>query len=362
MAKQITLGEESRAAILRGVNQLADAVKITLGPRGRNVVLDKKYGSPTITKDGVTVAKEIELKDPVENMGAQMVREVASKSSDVAGDGTTTATVLGQAVFREGVKTVAAGANPMALKRGIDKAVERATKEIKKMAKPVKGEMIAQVGTISANGDATIGELIAEAMTKVGKDGVISVEDSQTMETSLEFVEGMQFDRGYLSPYFVTDPESMEAMLENPVILISEKKISSMRELLRVLEQAAKQGKPMLIIAEDVEGEALATLVVNKLRGTLNVAAVKAPGFGDRRKAMLEDIAVLTGGQVISEDLGVKLENVKLEDLGSAKKVTIDKDSTTIIDGAGNPDDLQARGKTLKAQIEDATSDYDREK
>jgi len=362
MAKQIVHGGESRAAILRGVNQLADAVKITLGPRGRNVVLDKKYGSPTITKDGVTVAKEIELKDSMENMGAQMVKEVASKTSDVAGDGTTTATVLAQAIFREGVKTVAAGANPMALKRGIDKAVERATAEIEKMAKPVKGEMIAQVGTISANGDATIGELIAEAMNKVGKDGVITVEESKTMETDLEFVEGMQFDRGYLSPYFVTDPESMEAVLDSPVILISEKKISSMRDILPVLEQAAKQGRPMLIIAEDVEGEALATLVVNKLRGTLNVAAVKAPGFGDRRKAMLEDIAVLTGGGVISEDLGVKLENVKLEDLGSAKKVTIDKDSTTIIDGAGNPDDLQARVKTLKAQIEDATSDYDREK
>jgi chaperonin GroEL len=362
MAKQIVHGGESRAAILRGVNQLADAVKITLGPKGRNVVLDKKYGSPTITKDGVTVAKEIELKDSMENMGAQMVKEVASKTSDVAGDGTTTATVLAQAIFREGVKTVAAGANPMALKRGIDKAVERATAEIKKMAKPVKGEMIAQVGTISANGDATIGELIAEAMNKVGKDGVITVEESKTMETDLEFVEGMQFDRGYLSPYFVTNPESMEAVLDNPVILISEKKISSMRDLLPVLEQAAKQAKPMLIIAEDVEGEALATLVVNKLRGTINVAAVKAPGFGDRRKAMLEDIAVLTGGKVVSEDLGVKLENVKLEDLGSAKKVTIDKDNTTIIDGAGNPDDLQARVKTLKAQIEDATSDYDREK
>ena len=362
MAKQIVHGGESRAAILRGVNQLADAVKITLGPKGRNVVLDKKYGSPTITKDGVTVAKEIELKDSMENMGAQMVKEVASKTSDVAGDGTTTATVLAQAIFREGVKTVAAGANPMALKRGIDKAVERATAEIKKMAKPVKGEMIAQVGTISANGDATIGELIAEAMNKVGKDGVITVEESKTMETDLEFVEGMQFDRGYLSPYFVTDPESMEAVLEDPVILISEKKISSMRDILPVLEQAAKQGKPMLIIAEDVEGEALATLVVNKLRGTINVAAVKAPGFGDRRKAMLEDIAVLTGGKVISEDLGIKLENVKLEDLGSAKKVTIDKDNTTIIDGAGNTDDLQGRVKTLKAQIEDTTSDYDREK
>ncbi len=362
MAKQVIHGEESRAAILRGVNQLADAVKITLGPKGRNVVLDKKFGSPTITKDGVTVAKEIELKDSMENMGAQMVKEVASKTSDVAGDGTTTATVLAQAIFREGVKTVAAGANPMALKRGIDKAVERATAEIKKMAKPVKGEMIAQVGTISANGDPEIGELIAKAMDKVGKDGVITVEESKTMETDLEFVEGMQLDRGYLSPYFVTDPESMEAVLENPVILISEKKISSMRDLLPVLEQAAKQGKSMLIIAEDVEGEALATLVVNKLRGTLNVAAVKAPGFGDRRKAMLEDIAILTGGKVISEDLGIKLENMKVEDLGSAKRITIDKDNTIIIDGAGNTDDLQGRVKTLKAQIEDTTSDYDREK
>jgi chaperonin GroEL len=362
MAKRIVQGGESRAAILRGVNQLADAVKITLGPRGRNVVLDKKYGSPTITKDGVTVAKEIELKDSMENMGAQMVREVASKTSDVAGDGTTTATVLAQAIFREGVKTVAAGANPMALKRGIDKAVERATEEIKKMSKPVKGDMIAQVGTISANGDRAIGELIAEAMDKVGRDGVITVEESKTMETDLEFVEGMQFDRGYLSPYFVTDPESMEAVLDNPVILISEKKISSMRDILPVLEQAARQGRPMLIIAEDVEGEALATLVVNKLRGTLNVCAVKAPGFGDRRKAMLEDVAILMGGSVISEDLGVKLESVKLEDLGSAKKVTVDKDSTTIIDGAGVADALQGRVKTLKAQIEDATSDYDREK
>src|SRR5215216_1895782 len=362
MAKQVIHGEESRAAILRGINQLADAVKITLGPKGRNVVLDKKFGSPTITKDGVTVAKEIELKDALENMGAQMVREVASKTSDVAGDGTTTATVLAQAIFREGVKTVAAGANPMALKRGIDKAVERATAEIKKMAKPVKGDMIAQVGTISANGDATIGMLIAEAMDKVGKDGVITVEESKTMETDLEFVEGMQFDRGYLSPYFVTDPESMEAVLEDPVILISEKKISSMRDILPVLEQAAKQARPILIIAEDVEGEALATLVVNKLRGTINVAAVKAPGFGDRRKAMLEDVAILTGGRVITEDLGIKLESVKLEDLGSAKKVLIDKDSTTIIDGAGDANDLQGRVKTLKAQIEDSTSDYDREK
>jgi chaperonin GroEL len=362
MAKQIVHGEESRAAILRGVNQLADTVKITLGPKGRNVVLDKKYGSPTVTKDGVTVAKEIELKDPLENMGAQMVREVASRTSDVAGDGTTTATVLAQAIFREGVKTVAAGANPMALKRGIDKAVERATKEIKKMSKPVTGEMIAQVGTISANGDHTIGELIAEAMGKVGKDGVITVEESKTMETALEVVEGMQFDRGYLSPYFVTDAETMKVVLENPVILLSEKKISSMRDMLPILEQVAKLGKPILIVAEDVEGEALATLVVNKLRGTISVAAVKAPGFGDRRKAMLEDLAVLTGGKVISEDLGIKLENVKVEDLGSARKVTIDKDNTTIIDGGGDTKDLQGRVKTLKAQIEDTSSDYDREK
>jgi chaperonin GroEL len=362
MAKQIVHGEDSRAAILRGVNQLADAVKITLGPKGRNVVLDKKYGSPTITKDGVTVAKEIELKDAMENMGAQMVREVASKTSDVAGDGTTTATVLAQAIFREGVKTVAAGANPMALKRGIDKAVERATREIKKMSKPVTGEMIAQVGTISANGDHSIGELIAEAMDKVGKDGVITIEDSKTMETALEVVEGMQFDRGYLSPYFVTDPETMKAVLENPVILLSEKKISAMRDMLPILEQVAKLGKPILIIAEDVEGEALATLVVNRLRGTINVAAVKAPGFGDRRKAMLEDIAVLTGGKVISEDLGLKLENVKLEDLGTARRVTIDKENTTVIDGGGETSDLQARVKTLKTQIEDSTSDYDREK
>jgi chaperonin GroEL len=362
MAKQIIHGEESRAAILRGVNQLADAVKITLGPKGRNVVLDKKYGSPTITKDGVTVAKEIELKDPMENMGAQMVREVASKTSDVAGDGTTTATVLAQAIFREGVKTVAAGANPMALKRGIDKAVERATREINKMSKPVTGDMIAQVGTISANGDHTIGELIAEAMEKVGKDGVITVEESKTMETALEVVEGMQFDRGYLSPYFVTDAESMEVELENPVILLSEKKISSLRDMLPILEQAARLGKSILIIAEDVEGEALATLVVNKLRGTIGVAAVKAPGFGDRRKAMLEDIAVLTGGKVISEDLGIKLENVKLEDLGSARRVTLDKETTTIIDGDGSTKDVQARVKTLKAQIEEASSDYDREK
>jgi len=362
MAKQVIHGEESRAAILRGVNQLADAVKITLGPKGRNVVIDKKFGSPTITKDGVTVAKEIELKDALENMGAQMVREVASKTSDVAGDGTTTATVLAQAIFREGVKTVAAGANPMALKRGIDKAVERVMEEIKRLAKPVKGDAIAQVGTVSANGDANIGGIIAEAMDKVGKDGVITVEEAKTMETTLDIVEGMQFDRGYLSPYFVTDPERMEAVLDNPVILINEKKISSMKDLLPLLEQVAKLGKPMVIISEDVEGEALATLVVNKLRGTLNIAAVKAPGFGDRRKAMLEDIAILTGGKVISEDLGIKLENVKLEDLGRAKKVTIDKDNTTIVEGAGEASDIQGRVKTLRAQIEETSSDYDREK
>jgi len=362
MAKQVIHGEDSRAAILRGINQLADAVKITLGPKGRNVVIDKKFGSPTITKDGVTVAKEIELKDALENMGAQMVREVASKTSDVAGDGTTTATVLAQAIFREGVKTVAAGANPMALKRGIDKAVEHATTAIQKLSKPVKGDMIAQVGTVSANGDSTIGNIIAEAMNKVGKDGVITVEESRTMETALEVVEGMQFDRGYLSPYFVTDPERMEAVLDNPLILINEKKVSSMKDLLPLLEQVAKLGKPMLIIAEDVEGEALATLVVNKLRGTLNIAAVKAPGFGDRRKAMLEDIAILTGGKVISEDLGIKLENVKLEDLGRAKKITIDKDNTTIVEGNGKQYDIEGRVKTLRAQIEDTTSDYDREK
>ncbi len=363
MAKQVIHGEESRAAILRGVNQLADAVKITLGPKGRNVVLDKKFGSPTITKDGVTVAKEIELKDALENMGAQMVREVASKTSDVAGDGTTTATVLAQAIFREGVKTVAAGANPMALKRGIDKAVERVVEEIARMKKDVKkGDAIAQVGTISANGDRTIGELIAKAMDTVGKDGVITVEESRTMETELDVVEGMQFDRGYLSPYFVTDPERMEAVLDNPLILINEKKISSMKDLLPLLEQIAKMGKPLIIIAEDVEGEALATLVVNKLRGTLNVCAVKAPGFGDRRKAMLEDIAILTGGRVISEDLGIKLENVKIEDLGRAKKVTVDKDNTTVVEGAGKASDIEGRVKTLRAQIEETTSDYDREK
>ena len=362
MAKQIVHGEDSRQAMLRGVNQLADAVKITLGPKGRNVVLDKKFGSPLITKDGVTVAKEIELKDTMENMGAQMVREVASKTSDVAGDGTTTATVLAQAIFREGVKTVAAGANPMALKRGIEKAVKLAVEEIKRISKPVKGEMIAQVGTVSANNDSTIGNMIAEAMKKVGKDGVITVEEAKTIESMLEVVEGMQFDRGYLSPYFVTDPERMDVTLENCYILLQEKKISSMKDLLPILEQIAKMGKPLLIIAEEVEGEALATLVVNKLRGTLQVAAVKAPGFGDRRKAMLEDIAILTGGKVISEDLGIKLENVKLEDMGRAKKITIDKHNTTIVEGAGKHSDIEGRVKQLRAQVEESTSDYDREK
>jgi chaperonin GroEL len=362
MAKQVIHGEESRSAILRGVNQLADAVKVTLGPKGRNVVIDKKFGSPTITKDGVTVAKEIELKDSLENMGAQMVREVASKTSDVAGDGTTTATVLAQAIFKEGVRTVAAGANPMALKRGIDKAVEKVVEEIKNQAQPVSGDSIAQVGTVSANGDTKIGEIIAEAMDKVGKDGVITVEESKTMDTTLEVVDGMQFDRGYLSPYFVTDPDRMEAVLDEPMILINEKKISNMRDLLPILEQVAKLGKPLLIIAEDVEGEALATLVVNKLRGTLNVAAVKAPGFGDRRKAMLEDIATLTGGKVISEDLGIKLETITVEDLGNAKRITIDKDNTTIIDGQGDADAVQGRVKTIRNQVEETSSDYDREK
>jgi len=362
MAKQVIHGEDSRQAILRGVNQLADAVAITLGPKGRNVVIDKKFGSPTITKDGVTVAKEIELKEPLENMGAQMVREVASKTSDVAGDGTTTATVLARAIFKEGVKTVAAGANPMALKRGIDKAVEKAVEAIKSQAKKVNEDSIAQVGTISANGDDTIGGIIAEAMKKVGKDGVITVEESKSLETSLEVVEGMQFDRGYLSPYFVTDAERMEVALDNAYILLNEKKISSMKDLLPLLEQVARSGKPLLIIAEDVEGEALATLVVNKLRGTLQVAAVKAPGFGDRRKAMLEDIAILTGGQVISEDLGIKLENIKLEDLGRAKKITVDKDNTTIVEGAGKNAEIQGRVNTIRRQIEETTSDYDREK
>jgi chaperonin GroEL len=362
MAKQIIYGEQSRQAILRGVNALADAVKVTLGPKGRNVVLDKKFGSPTITKDGVTVAKEIDLKDPLENMGAQMVREVASKTSDTAGDGTTTATVLAQAIYREGARNVVAGANPMELKRGIEKAVEAMTGEIKKMAKPVKGNMIAQVGTISANADETIGKIIAEAMEKVGKDGVITVEEAKTLETTLDVVEGMQFDRGYLSPYFVTDPERMEVVLENPVVLIHEKKISSMKDLLPVLEQVARLGRPLLIIAEDVEGEALATLVVNKLRGTLQAAAVKAPGFGDRRKAMLEDIATLTGGRAITEDLGVKLENIKMDDLGKAKKVTIDKDNTTIVEGAGESKAIEGRVKQIRVQVEETTSDYDREK
>src|SRR5271163_937098 len=362
MAKQIVYSENSRQAILRGVNQLADAVKVTLGPKGRNVVLDKKFGSPTITKDGVTVAKEIDLKDPLENMGAQMVREVASKTSDTAGDGTTTATVLAQAIYREGAKNVAAGANPMDVKRGIEKAVEALTAEVKKMAKPVSGNMVAQVGTISANNDETSGKIIADAMDKVGKDGVITVEEAKSMETSLEVVEGMQFDRGYLSAYFVTDPERMEVVLENPVILIHEKKISSMKDLLPVLEQVAKASRPLLIIAEDVEGEALATLVVNKLRGTLQVAAVKAPGFGDRRKAMLEDIAVLTGGRCLTEDLGIKLEKITLDDLGRAKRITIDKDSTTIVEGEGSTKDIQGRVSQIRRQIEETTSDYDREK
>ncbi|HXO88271.1 MAG TPA: chaperonin GroEL [Candidatus Acidoferrales bacterium] len=362
MPKQIITGENSRQAILRGVNILADAVKITLGPKGRNAVIEKKFGAPIITKDGVTVAKEIELQDALENMGAQMVREVASKTSDVAGDGTTTATVLAQAIFREGVKTVAAGASPTALKRGIEKAVEVAVEEIAKFHKDVKGDMIAQVGTISANNDKQIGSIIAEAMKKVGKDGVITVEESKTMETTLEVVEGMQFDRGYLSPYFVTDPERMECAIEDVRILIHEKKISSMKDLLPLLEQIAKMGKPLLIIAEDVEGEALATLVVNKLRGTLQCAAVKAPGFGDRRKAMLEDIATLTGGKAITEDLGIKLENVKVEDLGRAKKITIDKDNTTIVEGGGKASEIEGRVRQIRAQVEDTTSDYDKEK
>src|SRR5687768_15704766 len=362
MAKQIIYGEDARQAILRGVNGLADAVKVTLGPKGRNVVIDKKFGSPTITKDGVTVAKEIDLKNSLENMGAQMVREVASKTSDIAGDGTTTATVLAQAIFREGAKNVVAGANPMELKRGIEKAVEVIVEELKKLSKPVSGHMIGQVGTISANSDDTIGKIIAEAMEKVGKDGVITVEEARSMETSLDVVEGMQFDRGYLSPYFVTDPERMESVLENPVILIHEKKISSMKDLLPLLEQVARGGRPLVIIAEDVDGEALATLVVNKLRGTLQVAAVKAPGFGDRRKAMLEDIATLTGGRAITEDLGIKLENIKVEDLGKAKKVTIDKDNTTIVEGAGNSKDIEGRVKQIRTQIDETSSDYDREK
>src|SRR5512135_800511 len=374
MAKHIVHGEESRQAILRGVNLLADAVKVTLGPKGRNVVIEKKFGSPTITKDGVTVAKEIDLPDGLENMVAQMVREVASKTSDVAGDGTTTATVLAQAIYREGVKTVAAGANPMAMKRGIEKAVtaicgavdpktgERAKGELDKLSKPVTGDMIAQVGSISANNDDTIGQIIADAMKKVGKDGVITVEESKTLETQLEVVEGMQFDRGYLSPYFVTDPERMEVAFENAYILINEKKISSMKDILPLLEQISKSGKPLLIIAEDIEGEALATLVVNKLRGTLQVAAVKAPGFGDRRKAMLQDIAILTGGKAITEDLGIKLENVQISDLGQAKKITIDKDNTTVVEGKGKHAEIEGRVKEIRSQVEKTTSDYDREK
>ena len=360
-AKEVTHGEDARRALLRGVNKLADAVKITLGPKGRNVVLEKKFGSPVVTKDGVTVAKEIEL-DGLEKVGASMLREVASKTSDVAGDGTTSATVLGQAIVREGVKNVAAGANPMSLKRGVDKAVERAVEEIRKLSKPVKGDMISQVGAISANNDPTIGNIIAEAMNKVGKDGVITVEEAKSIETSLEVVEGMQFDRGYLSPYFVTDPERMECALEDAYVLLHEKKISSMKDMLPLLEQVAKTGKPFLVVAEDVEGEALAALVVNKLRGTLNGTAVKAPGFGDRRKAMLEDIAILTGGKVISEDLGIKLENVTLDDLGRAKKITIDKDNTTLVEGAGKQKDIAGRVRQIRAQVEETSSDYDREK
>lgn len=363
MAKQILYSDQARAAILQGVNQLANAVKATLGPKGRNAILDKKFGAPTITKDGVTVAKEIELKDPYQNMGAQLVREVASKTSDVAGDGTTTATVLAQAIFREGVKHISAGANPMELKRGIDKAVEAAIQTLKEVSKPCQSKKeIGQIGSISANNDPTIGDLIAEAMDKVGKDGVITVEEAKSMSTSLDVVEGMQFDRGYISPYFVTNAERMESALEDAFLLIHEKKISAMKDLLPILEQVAKMGKPLVIIAEDVEGEALATLVVNKLRGTLNIAAVKAPGFGDRRKAMLEDIAILTGGQVISEEVGVKLENVKLTDLGRAKRVTIDKDNTTVVEGAGDPKHIEGRVKQIKAQIEETTSEYDREK
>src|SRR6266704_374808 len=361
-AKEIVYSEECRQAILRGVNKLAEAVKVTLGPRGRNVVLEKKFGAPTSTKDGVTVAKEIELEDPKENMGAQLVREVASKTSDVAGDGTTTATVLAQAIYREGVKAVTAGANPMDLKKGIEKAVEKAVEEIKKLSRQVGGKAIAQVGTISANNDETIGEIIAQAMEKVGKDGVITVEEAKGLETSLEIVEGMQFDRGYLSPYFVTDPERMECVLENAYLLIHEKKISNMKDILPILEQIAKSGKPFIIIAEDIEGEALATLVVNKIRGTLRCVAVKAPGFGDRRKAMLEDIAILTGGKLIAEELGIKLDNIALQDLGRAKRIVVDKDNTTIVDGAGKKSDLEGRIKQIRAQIEETTSDYDREK
>src|ERR1700726_3746462 len=359
MAKQIVTGARSRQAILRGVNVLADAVKITLGPKGRNAVIEKKFGAPIITKDGVTVAKEVELKDPLENMGAQMVREVASKTSDVAGDGTTTATILAQAIFREGVKAVTAGGNPMALKNGNDKAVEAVVKEVQKLSKPVSGDMIAQVGSISANSDSTIGNIIAEAMKKVGKDGVITVEESKTMTTELQTVDGMQFDRGYLSPYFVSDQERMECVFEDPYILIHDKKVSNMKDLLPLLEQIARSGKPLLVIAEEVEGEALATLVVNKLRGTLNACAVKAPGFGDRRKAMLEDISILTGGKAIMEETGIKLDGVKLEDLGRAKRVTVDKDNTTIIDGAIKEKDIQGRIKHPRTQIDETPSDYD---
>lgn len=363
MAKQLIFDDAARSSILRGVALLTDAVKATLGPKGRNAVLDKKYGAPTITKDGVTVAKEIELKDPWENMGAQLVKEVASKTSDVAGDGTTTATVLANAIYREGIKNVVAGANPMDIKRGIEKAVDVVIDELKKLSKPVQDKKeIAQVGTISANNDPSVGELIAEAMDKVGKDGVITVEEAKSMATTLDVVEGMQFDRGYISPYFITDPERMECILEDAFILIHEKKISSMKDLLPVLEQIAKMGKPLLILAEEVEGEALATLVVNKLRGTLQVSAVKAPGFGDRRKAMLEDIAVLTGGTLISEDLGIKLENIKISDLGRAKKINIDKENTTIVEGAGDPAKIQGRVKQIKTQVEETTSDYDKEK
>ena len=360
--KQIVYKEEARHALMRGVNQLADAVKVTLGPKGRNVVIDKKFGAPTITKDGVTVAKEIDVADPVANLGARMVREVASKTSDVAGDGTTTATVLAQAIIREGARNVAAGANPMGIKRGIEKAVDKTVAELKALSQPVSGNMVAQVGTISANDDATIGRIIAEAMDKVGKDGVITVEEARTMETSLDVVEGMQFDRGYLSPYFVTDPERMECVLEEPLILIHEKKISNLKDLLPVLERVAQMGKPLLVVAEGLEGEALATLVVNKLRGTLKVAGVKAPGYGDRRKAMLEDIAILSNGRAITEDLGIKLENLKIEDLGRAKRVVIDKDNTTIIEGAGTRKAIEGRVKQIRTQIDDTTSDYDREK
>jgi chaperonin GroEL len=362
MAKQIVYHEEARQAILRGVNQLATAVRVTLGPKGRNVVLEKKFGSPVVTKDGVTVAKEIDLEDPIENLGAKMVREVASKTSDIAGDGTTTATVLAQAIFREGLKSVTAGSNPMELKKGIDSAVATVVDEIHKISKPVKGKMIAQVGTISANGDETIGNIIAEAMEKVGKDGVIQVEEAKTLETSLEIVEGMQFDRGYLSPYFVTDPERMECVLEDALVLVHEKKISNMKDLLPVLEKVAQSGKPLLIVAEDIEGEALATLVVNKLRGTLRAVAVKAPGFGDRRKAMMEDIAILSGGKAIFEDLGIKLENLQMQDLGRAKKVVVTKEDTTLVEGAGKKSDIEGRIKQIRNQIEETTSDYDREK